>query len=84
MRQAKVSNLEITIIWRVLVPANNKDVSWIDIVMPTSYQSKPWYVLNGKRSNTQEVCSDHPYWIPVCHGSALARLKQQVTAPRIL
>lgn len=34
MRQAKVSNLEVTIIWQVTLSANNKDVGWIDIVMP--------------------------------------------------
>ena len=34
MRQTKISNLEITIMRRVAIPADSKDIGWIDIVMP--------------------------------------------------
>ena len=60
MSQTKVSDLEITIIWRVVIPANNKDVGWIDIVVPASFTCKPLSVVNRKKSNTQQVCSGHP------------------------
>ena len=59
MRQPKVSNLEIAIIGRIVIPADNKYVGWIDIVMPARYQGKSLYLVNRKKSNTQEVCS-HP------------------------
>ena len=66
MGQAKVSNLEVTIVRRVMASADNQYIGRIDTVMPTDIHVSFEFV-ETVGSNTQEVHLVLRRHIPSCH-----------------